>query len=281
MDNMMMKAFFSFSHKICLCYSIIFFFGTGANFLLGQKTFSVSNIRGSALISGDVSPNLAKKQALNDAKINALKSAGIREHLSSYQVLFTSQQKNDYSQFFVSDIQNELQGAVQSYELKTEKTYCKNEFEIIYEITIDAVIIKYESRPDAAFEVSIEGVKKVYNNDEPLKFNVKTSQISYLTVFNITDTEALLLFPNKYEKQGQCKPLEVCKYPVAKIDYILHTDKNGTETNRLIFVFTKIPVPFIRMNEEQVTSNENIFSWIYSIMPDQRKVEYLTLSIQK
>src|SRR4051812_4886010 len=91
----------------------IFFFGLTTNLIHGQKTYSVSDIKGSALISGDVSPNEARKQALSDAKVNALKAAGIKENLNSYQVLYTSQRNNDYSQFFTSDVQTEIQGAVQ------------------------------------------------------------------------------------------------------------------------------------------------------------------------
>ena len=166
-------------------------------------------------------------------------------------------------------------------EIQGEKIYCKNDFEIICEIMIDASIIKYETKPDINFDANIEGVKGAYNNDDKLTFSVKTTQACYLTIFNITDKEAFMLYPNFYEKQTICKPMEACKYPIAKIDYTLHTDMKPQETNRLIFVFTKSPIPFIKMDKNQVTTHENIFSWIYSIMPDQRKVEYLTLAILK
>lgn len=259
------------------CLFILF----SINNIFAQKNSQLSGIKGTAFITGDVSPNQAKIQALNEAKTNALKAAGIGEHINSYQLLFTSQEKNDYSQFFSSDIQSEIQGAVQSYEIKSEKTYCKSEFEIIYEVTINAYVIKYETKPDITFNANIEGVKGAYNNDENLTFNVKTTQVCYLTIFNITDKEAFMLYPNAYEKQVKCTPMESCKYPIAKIDYTLHTDLKQQETNRLIFIFTKTLIPFIKMDKEQMTTNENIFSWIYSIMPDQRKVEYLTLSILK
>ncbi len=265
------------SNNFFLCFLILL----SANNLLAQKSIALSGINGAAFIAGDVSPNQAKAQALNDAKINALKAAGIGEHINSYELLFTSQQKNDYSQFFSSDIQSEIQGAVQSYEIKNEKIYCKSEFEIIYEVTIDATVIKYETKPDITFDANIEGIKGTYNNDDKLTFTVKVTQACYLTIFNITDKEAFVMYPNAYEKQAMCKPLESCNYPIAKIDYTLHTELKQQETNRLIFVFTKTLVPFIKMDKEQMTTNENIFTWIYSIMPDQRKVEYLTLSIQK
>jgi len=107
---------------------------------------------------------------------------------------------------------------------------------------------------------------------------VKATKQSYLTIFNITDTEGYLFYPNKYEKQT---PIESQKFPIANIDYTLHTDLKGSETNRLIYVFTKTPIPFIKMDINQVSTAEDIFSWIYTIPPDQRKVEYKTFLIQK
>ena len=249
--------------------------------LFAQKVSQVSDIKGTSYITGDISPNQAKAQALNDAKLNALKAAGIGEHINSYQLLFTSQQKNDYSQFFSSDIQSEIQGAVQSYEIKSERTYCKSEIEIICEVTIDASVIKYEPKPDVTFNMNIEGVKATYNNDDKLSFTFKATQDGYLTIFDITDKEAFLLYPNAYEKQKVLKGSELYSFPIAKIDYTLHTDLKQQETNRLIFVYTKTLIPFMKMNKDQVATYENIFSWIYSIMPDQRKVEYLILTIQK
>jgi len=249
--------------------------------LFSQKTVQVQSIKGSALISGDVSPNMAKTQALNNAKVNALKAAGIDEKINSYQLLFTSQVKNDYSQFFSSDIQSEMQGAVKSYSISSEKTYCKNDYEILYDVIIDAVVIKYDTKPDISFDSNIEGVKAVYNNGENLTFSVNATKVCYLTIFNITDAEAVLLFPNVYEKQNKLDKPEPSLFPTTAIDYRLGNDSKKQETNRLIFVFTKTLIPYIKMDKEQVTSNENIFSWIYSIPPDQRKIEYFTLTILK
>lgn len=249
--------------------------------LFSQKTIDVKGITGTALISGDVSPNQAKLLALNEAKVSALKAAGIDEHINSYQMLFTSSIKNDFEQFFSSDIQSELQGAVKSYKINSEKTYCKSEKEIVCEVTIDATVVKYDTKPDVAFNANIEGIKGVYNSGQNLSFNLKTTQNCYLTIFNITDTEANLLYPNSYEKQIKLEKMDIYKFPTIAIDYSLGNEKKKEETNRLIMVFTKSQIPFIKMDKDQVTTNENIFTWIYSIPPDQRHVEYFNLTILK
>lgn len=246
-----------------------------------QKIVKVTGVKGLAYITGDVSPNQAKVQALNDAKINALKAAGIGENIKSYQLLFTSQEKNDYSQFFNSDIQSEIQGAVESFSIVNETTVKKSDFELYLEITIDAAVIKYETKPDITFDANIEGLKAVYNNYDNLVFTITNSQNCYLTIFNINDSEATLMFPNAYEKQNSLLAKQSYKFPLGNVDYELETNLKDKESNRLIFVFTKTEIPFIKMDKDQVTTSEAIFSWIYSIMPDQRKVNYHSLFIVK
>ena len=53
------------------------------------------------------------------------------------------------------------------------------------------------------------------------------------------------------------------------------------EINRFVFVFTKSNIPFIKMDKELVTTEASIFNWIYSIMPDQRNVEYFNVIVKK
>lgn len=260
---------------------IVFLFLFLSSYSFSEKTQRVQSVKGEAIIIGDVSPNKAKIMALNDAKINALKTAGIAENIKSYQLLFTSQQNNDYSQFFNSDIQTEIQGGVKDYSIISERIYCKNEFEIIYEIIIDATVIKYDTKPDIGFDFYVDGVKPAYSNDDKLTFSIRGTQEGYITIFNITDTDASLLFPNPYEKNQKVNTTATINFPTVKIDYTLHTEMKVSETNRLIIVYTKAPLQFIKMDKNQVTTQEQIFSWIYSIPPDQRKVEYKTLIINK
>lgn len=98
---------------------VILLFAT--NFCFAQKKITVKGIKGVGYIAGDVSENQARQNAINDAKVNALKQAGIEEHINTYQTLFSSQNSNDFSQFFSSDIQSEMQGAVESCKIISEE----------------------------------------------------------------------------------------------------------------------------------------------------------------
>jgi hypothetical protein len=249
--------------------------------LYSQNTIKVSNVKGIAYITGDTSPNQAKNLALNDAKINALKKAGIEENLKSYQLLFNTEENSEFTQLFSSEIQSEIQGAVQSFEIIKETTIKKSELELYIEITIDAVVIKYDTKPDITFDTNIENIKSVYNNNEKLTFSILTTQDCYLTIFNINDKEATLMYPNKFEKIELLKNKISYNFPLGKVDYYLETDLNSFETNRLIFVFTKSNIPFIKINEDQISTKEKIFNWIYSIPPDQRKVEFYSFIVRK
>ena len=174
-----------------------------------------------------------------------------------------------------------MQGNILSYEIIKQETIQKSELELYAEVTISASVIKYETKPDIKFDVNIEGIKAVYNNEEVLEFTINTSQLSYLTIFNITDTVASVFFPNSYEKDNKLLPIKVHEFPLGQIDYMVYTDLKDKETNRLLFVFTKTSIPFIKMNQEQVTDEDAIFNWIYSIMPDQRNVQYYSVIVQK
>ncbi|HPF94695.1 MAG TPA: hypothetical protein PLV65_12165, partial [Tenuifilaceae bacterium] len=83
--------------------------------LKAQKEINVKSVSGIAVIAGKISYEDAKREALNMAKVEALRKAGVSEQLQSYEMLFRSEVNNDFSEFFSSDIQAELRGAVQSY----------------------------------------------------------------------------------------------------------------------------------------------------------------------
>lgn len=249
-----------------------------ANFYYSQ-IIDVKDIVGEALISGNMSPNDAKIEAINNAKIKALQKAGIEENINSYQTLYSNQKNNDFSQFFTSDIQSEMRGAVKKIEIVKEQIIKKSPNELISEVTINAEVIKYNTLPDYTYKSNLEGIKSAYNKNDNLKFEITVTHDSYLQIFNITDTESNLFYPNLYEKSKLIKANTIFKFPNSNIDYLLNTDKK-TEINRLIFVFTKSNIPYISVDKNQITTQENIFSWIYSIPPEVRTIEYKSFILE-
>ena len=265
-------------------YTVLFFLCV-STICFSQKKVQVKEVKGVGFIAGDVSENQARQNAINDAKVNALKEAGIEEHINSYQTLFSSQNNKDFSQFFSSDIQSEMQGAVKSYTVKSEnKIVNPKSKQVEYQVVIDAEVVKYETKPDINFDAIVEGIKGAYNNHDKLSFTVKTTKTCYINIFCITDKEATLMYPNALEPDKVIQFGKVHSFPLLpeKLDYELETMEKYKETNRLIFVFTKEPMTYINIKgENQNTDIEKIFTWIYSIMPDQRKVLYFPFEIVK
>lgn len=264
-------------NKLQILFIFYFFLNVG----YAQEIIEIRHSKGTAFISGNISPNQAKKNALNDAKMNALRAAGISETVRSFQTLYTNQKNKDYQQFFSNNIQSEMQGNILSYEIIGEQTIKKSEIELLVEVTINASVVKYETKPDINFDANISGIDAVYNNEDVLEFSIKTTQLSYLTIFCITDSEASVFFPNSFETENKLLPTKVYDFPFGDVEYALVIDTKKQEINRLLFVITKSYIPFIKMNENLITTEESIFNWIYSIMPDQRDVEYYNIIIKK
>ena len=257
---------------------IILFIGN----VRAKKTIDVFDITTEVQVVNDISPNQAKKTALNEAKIEALRKAGIGESVSSQELLFKSEINNDFTDFFSSSTQIEIKGAIQSYEITSEKLYCKAQTEeIYYSITINAKVVKYSSSADPAFDAKIEGVNPIYLHNTNLKFSLRSTLDCHLLIFSIGDKETSLLFPSLYEESFEIKALEEYKFPISKINYTMFLDSGNMETNRLVFLFTKKKLNYINVKKGGLTSREDLFSFIYSIPPDVRKIEYLTYIITK
>jgi hypothetical protein len=268
------------AHLTAYIYFGFFFLG---DFILlnAQQLITVKSI-GISFISGKVGPDEAKQEALVDAKLNALRNAGIKEHLSSYQLLFTSQNNKEYSQFFNANIQLELEGAIKSYTIISEHTKPEGGSSFKIEIEIEAIVIKYSTIKDIGFDVNLSGFKAVYEVDQKLEFDLKLTQSCFMTIFNlIDDKECLVLYPLTKNKKIKLDANKTIHFPsnfTKEDDFVLYTSKKQ-ESNQLIFVFTKEDISYIRYNQDGMTSQEDMFNWIYSMSPDQRLVAYQSFFI--
>ena len=83
-------------------------------------------------------------------------------------------------------------------------------------------ILYLNSKSKVYLKATIEGLKKVYDNDDKLNFSLVTTKSCYLTMFNISDKEAFLLYPKSCEEQIEIQPMETFKFPTEKIDYTFH-----------------------------------------------------------
>jgi hypothetical protein len=243
--------------------------------LYSQNTsniIKVTGVAGSAYINERITPKEAKEEALKDAQRNALKKAGISEFLQSSIMLITDSKNEKNSDFLSSEFQSHLEGAILDYQVIASNTIQTKDNLLLVSVLIDATIIKYDTKPDLNFDVKLFGIKNVYNNPEKINFSIKASIDCYLYLFSFIEDEASLMYPNINEKEQLLKKDTTYFFPVGKVDYILTADNKRSEKGRLICVFTKSPMKYIQMNDEQITTPESIYSWINSIPLDQKKI---------
>jgi hypothetical protein len=143
------------------------------------KEISLKNIKGIAVGSNTESIDQVIKRAVSEAKIEALKQAGIEENIASFTNYFQSENNNTYEELFTSDILSDIRGAVKHVEIiKTEKTF--NEFgNLEIEVIINCTVVKYISEKDITFDVWVDGVGLFYANESKLLFKIKSSKHIY------------------------------------------------------------------------------------------------------
>ncbi len=249
-----------------------------------QDTKNVTGAKGRYFITGTTSFEDAKIKALAEAKTNALKLAGVAEHIQSYDLLYKSEIGDKFEEVFMSDIQSEIRGAIKNYKITSEIKGIDDTNNIFIEVTIDAEVILYTVGPDPAFKVSIDGIKNGYQNGNKLYFTITPTQNCYLNIFNLYEKNATLTYPNPYEKKQLFEAGVKYKFPLGEfIDgyELVRTTKNP-EKNKLVFVFTKDDIPYINyeiIDGDQVTSFEEMSTWLYSISPDKRVNYYQSFVI--
>ncbi|MEA3317793.1 MAG: DUF4384 domain-containing protein [Bacteroidota bacterium] len=237
------------------------------------KDIKIKNIKGFAFGSEAETLLQIKARAINDAKVKALKKAGISEDISSYTDFFKSENDNNYAEIFTSDILSNIRGAVKDIEVINVNKSITDEGQLKVEVLINCTVLKYKSKRDLTFDAWVNGFGMYYKNHDYLKFKIKSSKDAYLKVFFFSETEAYILFPNNYEKNFQLQSNKEYAFPVGNVDYELETSLDS-EIHRVIIVITKDDIPYTDKIEYK-----NIVDWIFTIPPDQRIVKTFGFSV--
>jgi len=231
------------------------------------KEISLKNVQGTAIGNDNESIDQITQRAVNKAKIEALKQAGIEENISTYTDYFQSEYNDTYEELFTSDILSDIRGAVKAIEiLETKKSF--DEFgKLNIEVTINCTVVKYNTSKDMSFVAWVDGIGMFYQNESKLIFKVKSSKNAYANIFIFNETEAYKLFPNQLESSFLLEKNIQYVFPTYKADYILETNKKS-EAHRMIMVFTKEEIPY---NGE--IEYKPIIDWVFSIPPDMRIIK--------
>lgn len=245
-----------------------------------QEKFQVF-AKGKSISPGNLSPRDARNDAINMAKRNALRNAGIKESVSFSSVLFTSEENYDFSQLFseISVIESDGEIIVDTVIDKYLDIVNEN---LVCEVEIGATIFKYNSKKDSGFGFNVEGINDVYFTSENLSFSFTPSQNGYLRIFNVNKNKTSLIYPSHFDNKHNLfikdKTISFPVSPAYQPGYTLQIDntRDDSEINNLIFVYTRknITLP-------SIFNINDLLKWIYSISPDERTVKYYNLIIKR
>ena len=236
------------------------------------KRTALENVH--AMVIGSESETLAaiRERAVNEAKIKALKKAGISESVNSYTDYFQSETKAEYEELFASDIFTSINGAVKDVEIvREEKSFTDHGFPTVA-VWINCTVLKYKSERDLTFAFEVEGIKPYYSHNDLLNYRIKPYKAGFLRSFVFTGSEAYQIFPNDYERSFRLTADKIHEFP-QKVDLTLETDKKK-ELHRAVFVFLKEDIPYTGN-----VSYKEILDWIFTIPPDQRNVKTFSFAV--
>jgi hypothetical protein len=230
-------------------------------------------IKGVAIGSANESLEHVEHRAINEAKIKALKQAGIEENIASFTDYFKMEDNEKYEDLFTTDFLSDIRGAVKDVDVvDTKKSF--DEFgQLKIEVVINCTVVKYLTEKDLTFDAWVEGIGMFYQNETGLLFKIKSSKDTYVKIFLFSQTEAFQLFPNNYENSYLLKANTEYKFPSETMDYTLETNKKS-EMHRMIMVFMKEDIPYTNDVEYK-----QIIDWIFSIPPHGRVIKSFGFSV--
>lgn len=243
---------------------------------MGQRTKKVKEIKGEWIISKDITPQEANAFALQEAKTNALRAAGVPEFVAQSDLQFLAETKGDVQEAFNSLTTVDVSGEIKRYEIVREESGLNDLGQFRIQVWIDAEVVIHKAKKDPGLDLSIKGIRESYYSPENISFEVTPTKDGYLSIFMMDGTDAALIYPNIYEKQERLKASETISFPrSAALDYEVSTDQ-GIEVNYLLLLYTKSEVPYIK---EQTT--ENILSFIAAISPSEKTLKTFSFVVKE
>lgn len=80
--------------------------------LFGQQKKKVENVKGEWVVSNDITLTQARENAINQAKVEALRVAGVPEFISESNLMFRSEKKEQMKEFFQSMTTIDVSGEI-------------------------------------------------------------------------------------------------------------------------------------------------------------------------
>jgi len=243
--------------------------------IYAQKLVTVNQATGRVTLHGDMSLNQAKEKAIQEAKLDALRQAGVVEQISETSMLFQQSTTAKADALFSSLISNQINGEIAGFKLLSNGLKSETQ-PPVYEVVIQAEVKVYEEEEASGIEVVLSGIQDQYFDQEPLQFSVKTNRDGYLHAFIVNESEVYQIFPNDYEKVHALSGGKAIQYPInTGIEYQLETTKPEA-IHYLVLLFTTEAVKL----SPPATLNE-LLSRLAGLPRKQKTVEWHSFIVRK
>ena len=219
-----------------------------------------------------------EKRAINEAKIEAMRKAGVSENITSYSTFFQSEVNDKYEDIFKTDILNDINGhVIVNEELEVKKYF--DEFDnLIVKVKLDVTVLKHESKRDLTFDAWVTGLDQAgYLSTDAIKFSIKPNQDMYIRIFDLVDQKVYPMFPNAVEKNQVFTKSELVSFPTTNDVKYAFEFEGEIESHNFIVLLLKEDIPY---TSTSVTSKD-LLDWIFTITPDQRLVKTYSFDVFK
>ena len=242
------------------------------------KKIHLPEVWGEAVQSSTETPLQCKKRAINEAKVEAMKKAGVSENITSYSTFFQSEVKNKYEDIFKSDVLNDINGhVIVNEELEVKKHF--DEFDnLIVKVKIDATVLKYEVTRDLTFDAWVQGLDQAsYLSTDAVEFSIKPNQEMYIRIFDLVDQKIYPIYPNFLERNQVFTKSELVFFPTTdELSYVFEFDEER-ESHNFIILLLKEDIPYTSTS----VNSKDLLDWIFSIPPHQRVVKTYSFDVFK
>jgi hypothetical protein len=240
-----------------------------------QEPKKVEGIKGEWIISNDITPSQARAKAIDQAKAEALRTAGVPEYVVESNLLYKTEKESQVKDIHKSLTSIDVSGEISEFQVVKEEKKMNEFGNLAYEVWIDATVILHKTLKDPGFNVDVSGIRDSYRSPEELVFEILPSKEGFLNIFILGEDESLLLYPNKFEKQEKFEGGKTYKFPRSRaLDYEVSAEEN-TEVDYLVLLYTKTEIPFF--GEE---TPESILQFIAKIDPSQKCIRSYSIVIR-
>lgn len=243
---------------------------------------------GSYVASKDETPAYGQLRALQEAKKQALREAGVMDNVFSTSIIKMDNNGSEFQEIFTELSRIEQEGRVRVLEQMDAKPDFYQDSKLVkYTTTIHAEVVVEETEEDLNFRFKIDGMQNTYLSGEKMSFTILPMADCYIRIFFFgknADNNAQI-----YPLQGIFKDIQLHAYvPVSfppedntflydkPFDYTLEAndEKVSVEQDVILIVALKKDYPFI-----DEVNYENVINWLSRIKRNERYVYWQGVNI--